>query len=75
MGAERYRTVDGQALKAARMNARLSQFGLQAISGISWRTILRIENGAESPQFGTVRALEEALRVSLAPKDADHAPR
>lgn len=69
----RPRTVDSQRLRVARVNARLSQFGLQGLSGVSWRTISRIENGAENALFVTVRALEEALQVTLAPKDADDA--
>lgn len=65
----RVRTVDAYTLKEARVKARLSQFGLQGLSGVSWRTISRIEHGFEFANLSTVRALEAALKISLAPKD------
>lgn len=66
---ERPRTVDAHKLREERQKAHLSQFGLEAISGVSWRTISRIEHGAEFANHRTVRALETALNVSLAPED------
>lgn len=66
---ERIRTVDAQTLRDKRLKARLTQFGLQGLSGVSWRTISRIENGNEFANVSTVRALETALNVSLAPED------
>lgn len=66
---ERIRTVDAQTLRDERVKARLTQFGLQGLSGVSWRTISRIENGNVFANLTTVRALETALNVSLAPED------
>jgi len=52
-----------------RLRARLSQMQLQSASGVSWRTIGRIESGHDRANPSTVRALETALNISLMPQE------
>jgi len=65
----RPRTIDGERLRMFRLKVRWSQQQLQAMSGVSWRTIGRIEAGNDRANLSTVKALETALNVSLLPQE------
>lgn len=52
-------------IKDLRISKGLSQEGLATISGLSLRTIQRIENGEAAPRIQTLQTLAEALEVEL----------
>lgn len=52
-------------IKSLRINKGLSQEGLAAISGVSLRTIQRIENGESAPRIQTLQTLSKALEVEI----------
>lgn len=69
------RVVDPDALKKARKEADLSQLELALLTGVSPRTLSRIESGkhAGSPSLRDAGALADVLGLSLdrlAPKRA-----
>lgn len=64
----RMMALDGVAvrLRRERRRAKLSRGELAELSGVTYRTILRIENGDHKrPQTATIRALADALNVEL----------
>ena len=50
-------------LRAARGRQRLTQLDLEALSGISHKTIARFENEQSDPRLGQMVALAEALSI------------
>lgn len=51
-------------LKAARVNAGLSQFEATKALGISKKTLFNYENGLTFPDVPTIKKIEEIYRVS-----------
>lgn len=56
----------GEKLKTFRRNSALSQEGLAAVSGVSIRTIQRIEKGLSVGSAFTITALAKALHINAA---------
>ena len=52
-------------IKQIRVNKGFSQEGLATISGISLRTIQRLENGEAQPRIQTLQTLATALEVEI----------
>ena len=52
-------------LKAIRLKRGLSLRQLARLSGISWMTIWRIEQGKTEPTVATLRKLAQALNVAI----------
>lgn len=61
---EKRRTV-GDAIRAAREQAGLSQIALANLIGVSASGLNRIENGPTLPSLPTAMALADALQVPL----------
>lgn len=59
------RTV-GDRIRAARLDANLSQIRLAALLGVDHRTIHRIEHGTSDPGLGLLLMLSDAVDVPLA---------
>jgi DNA-binding XRE family transcriptional regulator len=55
----------GAGIRSLRENAGLSQEELAQAADIGRITLLRIENGEQSPRYGTLRSIAQALGVPL----------
>jgi transcriptional regulator with XRE-family HTH domain len=53
----------GERVRARRVELKLSQEGLDAVSGVHWSYIGQLERGARNPTLKTVLRLAHALRV------------
>jgi len=59
-------TALGRRIRAARLEAKLSQEHLAVQAHVRWITVYRIESGeVKNPNWHTVVALADALRLSL----------
>jgi transcriptional regulator with XRE-family HTH domain len=55
----------GKALKAIRINKRMSQLDLELESGINRTEISRIENGQKNIEFATIVKLAVGLSIEI----------
>ncbi len=71
--AQRGRQAIGERIRRQRLTARLTQQDAADAAGLNRVTLVRIENGDESPRYDTLIRLAQALRVEpaalLAPED------
>ncbi|MBT2395352.1 helix-turn-helix domain-containing protein [Streptomyces sp. ISL-100] len=59
------RTV-GDRIRAARLDAQLSQVKLGELVGVDHKTIHRIEHGTSDPSLGVLLLIADAIGVPLA---------